>query len=397
VSRTTHDLLDDEGIEASFDDLGEVRLKDLDRPERLYQVTLDGLRRDFPPLRVEHDTPFAGRGGSWARPRKPRLRRAHGGGGATRESPLSPSSWLLLWSSVSRSPSVVWAARLSRRKHHPTGRPRSRDRSGQGCRPARVLSDGGRCRRGAIWAANAASDTVTRVDPRSLSVTKTVGLPIEPELLAFGGDSLWIAEGGGSTFGGVARLVALDPQSNQPGRVVTLPRTATAGLGRAPAALAVGDGSVWVGNVADPTTYRLDDQTATITARLPKGISPQALAVDPTALWAIEPLDRSISKIDVRSNEVAATISFGSRSPVAVAAGEGRFGSQTRSTTSSGESIRRRARSPARSQFRAARSRSAWEVAASGLPDATEPSRGSTRPRTRSQRRTSGSPRPASP
>ena len=32
-------------------DLGEHRLRDLSRPERLYQVTADGLRDDFPPLR----------------------------------------------------------------------------------------------------------------------------------------------------------------------------------------------------------------------------------------------------------------------------------------------------------------------------------------------------------
>jgi predicted ATPase/class 3 adenylate cyclase len=33
-------------------DLGEARLKDLDRPEQLHQLVIDGLRSDFPPLRT---------------------------------------------------------------------------------------------------------------------------------------------------------------------------------------------------------------------------------------------------------------------------------------------------------------------------------------------------------
>ncbi len=38
-------------------DLGEHRLKDLDRPEHLYQLLIEGARRDFPPLRTLIATP----------------------------------------------------------------------------------------------------------------------------------------------------------------------------------------------------------------------------------------------------------------------------------------------------------------------------------------------------
>lgn len=67
LSHMTHDLLDDEELsEISFKDLGERRLKDLDRPERIYQLVMDGLPADFPPLKTvdaqpEEATPFAGR------------------------------------------------------------------------------------------------------------------------------------------------------------------------------------------------------------------------------------------------------------------------------------------------------------------------------------------------
>jgi class 3 adenylate cyclase len=39
-------------------ELGEVRLKDLDRPERVYQLEIDGLPQSFPPLRADAEEPM---------------------------------------------------------------------------------------------------------------------------------------------------------------------------------------------------------------------------------------------------------------------------------------------------------------------------------------------------
>jgi hypothetical protein len=59
VSQTTQNLLEDEeetsGVELR--DLGEQRLKDLDRPVHVYQVAAEGLVRDFPPLRTDAPSP----------------------------------------------------------------------------------------------------------------------------------------------------------------------------------------------------------------------------------------------------------------------------------------------------------------------------------------------------
>lgn len=53
VSQSTRELLrEDAPNEAQLRDLGERRLKDLDDPERLYQVVAPGLRTDFPPLKA---------------------------------------------------------------------------------------------------------------------------------------------------------------------------------------------------------------------------------------------------------------------------------------------------------------------------------------------------------
>src|SRR5262245_17466053 len=54
VSESTRALLDDG---THLRDLGEHRLKDLSRPQRLYQLELDGLRSEFPPLKTLDNRP----------------------------------------------------------------------------------------------------------------------------------------------------------------------------------------------------------------------------------------------------------------------------------------------------------------------------------------------------
>ncbi len=59
-------LVDDELPEVTFRNLGEHGLKDLDHPERIYQVSASGLPHEFPPLRTlgsqpDKEIPFRGR------------------------------------------------------------------------------------------------------------------------------------------------------------------------------------------------------------------------------------------------------------------------------------------------------------------------------------------------
>src|SRR5215217_2271872 len=70
LSQATVALLEDEvlpGLELR--DLGRHQLKDLDRPERIYQLVLPDLPDTFPPLKAElgHATPFEGREGGTGR------------------------------------------------------------------------------------------------------------------------------------------------------------------------------------------------------------------------------------------------------------------------------------------------------------------------------------------
>jgi class 3 adenylate cyclase len=52
LSSTTADLVSDELPASSLADLGQHRLKDFDRPERLFQLVVDGLPATFPPPRT---------------------------------------------------------------------------------------------------------------------------------------------------------------------------------------------------------------------------------------------------------------------------------------------------------------------------------------------------------
>ena len=62
LSRATAGIVDDEDIPTlSLRDLGEHELKDFDRPERLFQLVVEGLRSEFPPLKsIDRQTSLTG-------------------------------------------------------------------------------------------------------------------------------------------------------------------------------------------------------------------------------------------------------------------------------------------------------------------------------------------------
>jgi class 3 adenylate cyclase len=61
LSRATAGIVDDEHIAGvSLRDLGEFRLKDFDRPERIFQLVIDGMPSEFAPLRGDQQSPLSG-------------------------------------------------------------------------------------------------------------------------------------------------------------------------------------------------------------------------------------------------------------------------------------------------------------------------------------------------
>jgi YVTN family beta-propeller protein len=87
---------------------------------------------------------------------------------------------------------------------------------------------------GAVWVTSTSGDTVTRVDPQTLTPIATIHLPLGsfPTDIAVGEDAVWV----------VNRLTAtvsrIDPQTN----VVV----ATVRVGGHPEGIAAGEGHVWV-------------------------------------------------------------------------------------------------------------------------------------------------------
>src|ERR671923_57682 len=64
VSGATRELLrDDPPPDVSLTDLGEHQLKDMDEPERIYQLAAPGLEAEFPPLKTSAPALTAGREG----------------------------------------------------------------------------------------------------------------------------------------------------------------------------------------------------------------------------------------------------------------------------------------------------------------------------------------------
>jgi class 3 adenylate cyclase len=62
LSRATAGITDDDAIPGvALRDLGKHRLKDIDRPEQVFQLVADGLQEDFPPLRtIDEQPPLSG-------------------------------------------------------------------------------------------------------------------------------------------------------------------------------------------------------------------------------------------------------------------------------------------------------------------------------------------------
>ncbi len=133
VSQATQTLLEDEeeDLHIFLRDLGEQRLKDLDRPVRLFQAAADGLPASFPPIR--HEAELArGRGGgdcgtALASSRGTRCSGARG------SSPCwpRPHSWRRATPPAGSAASVptTWGSSTRRRTRSPL---RSRSASGRG-------------------------------------------------------------------------------------------------------------------------------------------------------------------------------------------------------------------------------------------------------------------------
>jgi YVTN family beta-propeller protein len=339
VSQATQTLIEDEeeDLAVGLRDLGDQRLKDLDRPVRLYQVGAPGLSAQFPPLRRE------------AEPTEVVTPRRRG---------LSPR---IVWATVIGAVLVavpVVALLVSRGgggglsgvsvNHVGLIDPASDeivDEVQVGVQPGPVAAD-----TRAVWVGNGGSDrSLTRIDPKTREVVATPGLDNRtPTGIAVGQGAVWVANG----LYQEGSLQRVDPQfgvtetlENASAGAVTIGAGAVWGVnnstlkrinpstvqstgevftGSGPNSIGYGEGALWVANGGDATVWRFNPSTfesGRVRDPYSVGSRPIAIAVGEDAVWVANAGDDNVSRIDPASNGVT-SIPVGD-GPTAIAVGEG--------------------------------------------------------------------------
>jgi YVTN family beta-propeller protein len=350
LSQATVALLEDEelpGVELR--DLGLHQLKDLDRPERIHQLVLDGLPDSFPPLKAPQSqpdaaTPFEGREGELAEAAQaavatpPWYRR--------RVSMLTIAA--LLVAGLVAGGLVLSAGgsnALARIDADSAGLIDAK--SGDIKRQVAVGASPGAVTIGAgsVWVASG-NGTISRIDPKANLVTQTFPLDNTPSGIAYGDGAVWFTTnedrrlrrispaankiGGGIPVGNGPSDVAVGNGAvwvaNRFDDTVTKVPTGEGDekvfrAGLTPTGIAVGAGAIWISNEAAGTVSRLDPKSGALQA-ITVGNGPSGIAVGAGGVWVANSIDGTVSRINPADNSVAAATPVG-KGPagVAIAAG----------------------------------------------------------------------------
>jgi YVTN family beta-propeller protein len=165
---------------------------------------------------------------------------------------------------------------------------------------------------GSLWVGSGGR-TLTRLDPATGSVVKTIGdVPTgngnEGGIVA-GSGSIWAAD----NFNTVTRI---DPSSNMAERVqhgLTLFRIS---------GLAAGDGNLWFSDVGNDRIWQLGTfATPRVIRSVSVGPSPLGVAIGHGTVWVVNSGDGTVMRIDPKSGKVVRTIEVGG-APVGITAAE---------------------------------------------------------------------------
>jgi YVTN family beta-propeller protein len=332
LSRTTRELVEDElppGV--SIRDLGERRLKDLDRPERLSQLVIQGLRADFAALKTldvelarKRRRMYTGAaliGVLAAAVAIPVFALGQGsGGGGANVAPnslavIKPSSNRvvdsvpnvgLVPSAVAVGEGAVWVANQDGKT---VSRVDPTTRTLQGTISLPATATGVAVGLGSVWTANGILGSVSRIDPGVNAVTITV----EDAASRSNGGAIAVGEGAVWFVSAIGTITRIDPATNK----ASVPDVA----GFSPSSVAVGEGSVWVANAGDNSVVRINPRTRGVVRPIGVSRRPSGMAVGGGAVWVSSQSDDVVSRIDAASYSVR-TIQVGD-SPTGVAFGEG--------------------------------------------------------------------------
>jgi YVTN family beta-propeller protein len=139
---------------------------------------------------------------------------------------------------------------------------------------------------GSLWVANSGEKTVQRVNPKTREVIQKFGVGANPDAIAFSAQDVWVANGSDGT------VTEIDPATTTV--VDTIP------VGALPAAVAAGPGVVWVANSGDDNLSRIDVDTGQVTT-VSAGDGPDGLLADGDSIWVANGADRTLLHLDART------------------------------------------------------------------------------------------------
>ncbi|MDX6481640.1 MAG: hypothetical protein QOG85_2150 [Gaiellaceae bacterium] len=375
LTNPTRELVEEEVDGVAVRELGLYRLKDIDRPELLYQLDIAGLPSEFPPLKAEK-----------IEAARPLLRRplvlaslvgvvalaalvaalALGGGSSglraevnapvegdalgvfavsdtrlTAQIPMETHP-----SAVAAAPDAIWVANVdddSVSEIDPrTNTPKQTIPVGNS--PSSIAVGGG-----FVWVANSLGRSISQINPRTSSVVYTIHLAGRPAGITFGAGALWVADSSDKA------VLRIDPAKDKPDKTIPVdsgavaiaygfkflwvvgqdtntitkvdPASGTAQpitVGGGPVAIATGAGSVWVADKVDGNIWRIDPTSNRQLAVIGVGSEPAALAVAPdgSSIWVANAGSGTLSRIEPGENRVVQTVTTGNEPDgIALAAG----------------------------------------------------------------------------
>lgn len=161
---------------------------------------------------------------------------------------------------------------------------------------------------GSLWVPDVPLAAVFRLETGSKRVSTRVDVGNEPAAIALGDGAVWVSD---SIENNVRRIV--------PAGAGAVTDTIPVGNGAGP--IAAGEGAIWVANSRDGTVSRIDPATRAVTATIEVGRLPSGIAVGAGSVWVANSLSGTVSRIDPRTNRVATTIGVGGAPQSVVVAG----------------------------------------------------------------------------
>jgi YVTN family beta-propeller protein len=162
---------------------------------------------------------------------------------------------------------------------------------------------------GAVWVANEADRTLTRLEPATRAVERRIALEGTPTGVAAGPTGVWVALG---LVGSVARV---DPAFDEV--VATTPDVVGRSSG---GAIAVGEGAAWLVSRSGELA-RIEPASSRVTGRLAVGLNASAVAVGEGAVWVANGGASTVSVVNPRTlSETTVSVGAG---PSGVAVGAG--------------------------------------------------------------------------